>query len=169
MDFFIAATASDFELARSDIGQRLKHLRIPLDSGRASEVFDQMLENREFRLEIVKGNENVEYVISRTAAAMKSALVDVKEGLSAVDELAKYLLGLKKGWKNTNLIRVYAAMTLNVEQWFRGLVLLQTKGTGLKEDLEQLRRVVREIEQRTGAASRKNRVRLSGSCGVHFV
>lgn len=158
MDYFVSSAMTDFELAKQDIEQRLKHLRVPLDSGRASEVFDQMLENREFRLEIVKGNENVEYVISRTAAAMKSALIDVREGLSAVDELAKYLLGLKKGWKNTNLIRVYTAMTFNVEQWFRGLVALQTKGAGLKKDLEQLRLVVREIEKRTGIASRKNRV-----------
>ncbi|KAH8145924.1 uncharacterized protein LAJ45_10066 [Morchella importuna] len=157
MDFFVSSTTNDFEMAKSDIRQRLKHLRVPIDTGRASDVFDQMLGDREFRLEIVKGNENVEYVISRTTVAMKSALVDVREGLSAVDELAKYLLSLKKGWKNTDLIRVYTAMTVNVEQWFTGLVGLQTKGAGLKEDIGQLRRVVREIEQRTGEASRRNK------------
>jgi hypothetical protein len=160
MDFFVSSTTNDFEMAKSDIRQRLKHLRVPIDTGRASDVFDQMLGDREFRLEIVKGNENVEYVISRTTVAMKSALVDVREGLSAVDELAKYLLSLKKGWKNTDLIRVYTAMTVNVEQWFTGLVGLQTKGAGLKEDIGQLRRVVREIEQRTGEASRRNKVRF---------
>lgn len=161
MDFFVASTTSDFDVAKSDIGQRLKHLRVPLDSGRASEVFDEMLQNREFRLDIVKGNENVEYVISRTVVGMNSALIDVREGLSAVDELAKYLLSLKRGWENLNLVKVYAAMTFNVEQWFRGLVALQTKGMSLREDLEQLRRVVREVERRTGIASRKNKVGFS--------
>lgn len=161
MDFFVASTTSDFDQAKSDIGQRLRNLRVPLDSGRASEVFDEMLQNREFRLDIVKGNENVEYVISRTAAGMNSALIDVREGLSAVDELAKYLLSLKKGWENLNLVKVYAAMTFNVEQWFRGLVALQKKGLGLREDLEQLRRVVREVERRTGIASRKHKVGFS--------
>lgn len=161
MDFFVASTTSDFDVAKSDIGQRLKHLRVPLDSGRASEVFDEMLQNREFRLDIVKGNENVEYVISRTVVGMNSALIDVREGLSAVDELAKYLLSLKRGWENLNLVKVYAAMTFNVEQWFRGLVALQKKGMSLREDLEQLRRVVREVERRTGIASRKNKVGFS--------
>lgn len=168
MDFFVASTTSDFDVAKSDIGQRLKHLRVPLDSGRASEVFDEMLQNREFRLDIVKGNENVEYVISRTVVGMNSALIDVREGLSAVDELAKYLLSLKRGWENLNLVKVYAAMTFNVEQWFRGLVALQKKGMSLRDDLEQLRRVVREVERRTGIASRKNKVGFSDLQSVNL-
>lgn len=162
IDFFVASTTNDFELAKLDIRQRLKHLRIPLDSGQASEVFDEMLQSREFRLEIVKGNENVEHVISRTAVGMNNALIDAREGLSAVGELAKYLLGLKKGWENLGLVKVYAAMTFNVEQWFRGLVALQARGMGLQENLEQLQRVVREVEKRAGIASRKNRVGFPG-------
>jgi len=164
MDGFISKTTRDFDLAKSDISQRLKHLRIPLDSEPASVAFDGMLESREFRLQILEGNENVEYVVERTMGAMKEALKDVAEGLAAVDDLAKYLLGLKEGWKGSNLVRVYAAITFNVEQWFRGLVSLQTKSIGLKEELEQLKGVLGEIERRTGIASRKNK-----ACGVHDI
>jgi hypothetical protein len=124
-------------------------------------AFDNMLESREFRLQILEGNENVEYVVERTMAAMGKALKDVAEGLAAVDDLAKYLLGLEEGWKGSNLVRVYAAMTFNVEQWFRGLVALQTKSVGLKEELVQLKGVLGEIERRTGIASRKNKGSLA--------
>lgn len=164
MDEFISKTTRDFDLAKSDISQRLKHLRIPLDSEPAAVAFDGMLQSREFRLQILEGNENVEYVVERTMAAMKGALKDVAEGLAAVDDLAKYLLGLKEGWKGSNLVRVYAAITFNVEQWFRGLVSLQTKSIGLKEELVQLKGVLGEIERRTGVASRKNK-----ACGVHDI
>jgi len=158
MDEFISKTTRDFDLAKSDISQRLKHLRVPLDSEPASAAFDGMLESREFRLQILEGNENVEYVVERTMAAMKRALKDVAEGLAAVDDMAKYLLGLKEGWKGSNLVRVYAAMTFNVEQWFRGLVALQTKSVALNEEIVQLKGVLGEIERRTGIASRKNKV-----------
>ncbi|RPA93789.1 hypothetical protein L873DRAFT_1830576 [Choiromyces venosus 120613-1] len=161
MDEFISKTTRDFDLAKSDISQRLKHLRVPLDSEPALVAFDGMLESREFRLQILEGNENVEYVIERTIAAMKKALKDVAEGLAAVDDLAKYLLGLKEEWKNSNLVRVYSAMTFNVEQWFRGLVALQMKSVGLKEELVQLKGVLGEIERRTGIASRRNRETLA--------
>ncbi|KAG0129735.1 hypothetical protein HOY82DRAFT_397936 [Tuber indicum] len=161
MDGFISKTTRDFDLAKSDISQRLKHLRVPLDSEPASMAFDNMLESREFRLQILEGNENVEYVVERTMAAMGKALKDVAEGLAAVDDLAKYLLGLEEGWKGSNLVRVYAAMTFNVEQWFRGLVALQTKSVGLKEELVQLKGVLGEIERRTGIASRKNKGSLA--------
>ncbi|PWW78185.1 hypothetical protein C7212DRAFT_358216 [Tuber magnatum] len=161
MDEFISRNTRDFDLAKSDISQRLKHLRVPLDSEPASAAFDSMLESREFRLQILEGNENVEYVVERTMAAMTRALKDVAEGLAAVDDLAKYLLGLKEGWKGSNLVRVYAAMTFNVEQWFRGLVALQTKSVGLKEELVQLKGVLGEIERRTGIASRKNKESLA--------
>lgn len=166
MDVFISTTTTDFDLAKSDISQRLKHLRVPLDSEAASMAFDGMLQSREFRLQILQGNSNVEYVASQTLAAMKWALRDVAEGLAAVDDLAKYLLDLKDGWRNANLLRVYAAMTFNVEQWFRGLAALQSKSVGLKEKVEQLRAVVAEIERRTGIASRKSRVCMFREGGV---
>ncbi|KAL7266891.1 hypothetical protein RUND412_010541 [Rhizina undulata] len=157
VDEFLSKTTQDFKLTREDIQHRLRHLRVPLATEEASRVFDVMLQDREFREQILKGNENVEYVITRTTRAMNRAIKDIEEGLGAVDELAKYMLGLKNGWKNAGLLRVYAAMTHNVEGWFRCLVGLQMKSGQLTDSLAQLNAVMMEIERRVGIASRKDR------------
>ena len=154
MDTFLSTTTHDFDFARADISTRIKNLKVPLEPGPASDVFENMLRDPTFRMQIMEGNKKVDFVIKRTARAMNRALEDVAEGLKAVDELAKYLLTLKTGWRNANLVRVYGAMTHNVEGWFRCFVGLQMKGQGLGERLNALKMVVWEIERRCGRASR---------------
>ncbi|KAF8417878.1 hypothetical protein EV426DRAFT_706628 [Tirmania nivea] len=156
MDNFLSTTTRDFDAARSDISTRIKNLKVPLEAGPASDVFENMLKEPGFRVQIMEGNKKVDFVIKRTAKAMNRALEDVGEGLRAVDELAKYLLTLKTGWRNANLMRVYGAMTHNVEGWFRCFVGLQMKGQVLGERLNALKMVVWEIERRCGRASRGN-------------
>lgn len=154
MDNFLSTTTRDFDTARADISTRIKNLKVPLEAGPASDVFENMLKDSGFRVQIIEGNKKVDFVIKRTAKAMNVALEDVGEGLRAVDELAKYLLTLKTGWRNANLMRVYGAMTHNVEGWFRCFVGLQMKGQVLGERLNALKMVVWEIERRCGRASR---------------
>jgi hypothetical protein len=157
VDEFVEDTTDDFELAQSDIEQRIKNLRIPLEH---LAVFDQMLDDKEFRAQIIDGNEKIEYVINRTAAAMNRALGDIQEGIKATDELARYLLRVSGGWENRSdvLIRVYAAMTSNVEAWYRCLVGMQVKGNSLGVALVKLGSIVAEMQKRAGMASRRNRV-----------
>jgi len=159
MDHFLSTTTSDIEHATDDISARLQHLRIPLgEGGGVVDCFDRMLESREFRRETMDRNEKVDFVVQKTTASLQSALRDVREGLGAVDDLAKYLLDLKEGWRKLNLVRVYAAMTHNCELWFRCCVGLQMKGARLGEKLNELQMVVNEIERRTAQASRKYKV-----------
>jgi hypothetical protein len=159
MDEFLSTTTADFETRSRDITARLGHLQVPLDeNGGVADVFDKMLESREFRREMTERNEKVDFVIQRTTVSLQTSLRDVREGLAAVDELAKYLLELKDGWRKINLVRVYTAMSHNVAMWFRCCVGLQMKGARLGEKLNQLQSVVHEIERRTGAASRKYKV-----------
>jgi hypothetical protein len=157
LDEFVEDTTEDFELAQSDIEERIKNLRVPLEH---LAVFDQMLDDREFRTQIIDGNEKIEYVINRTAAAMNRALGDIQEGIKATDELARYLLQVNDGWENRSdgLVKVYAAMTSNVEGWYRCLVRLQMKGNSLGVALVKLGSIVAEMQKRAGMASRKNRV-----------
>jgi hypothetical protein len=161
MDEFLSTTTADFAACSRDITARLAHLQVPLDEtggGIVADVFDKMLESREFRREMTERNEKVDFVIQRTTVALQTSLRDVREGLAAVDELAKYLLELKDGWRKPNLNRVYSAMSHNVALWFRCCVGLQMKGARLGEKLNQLQAVVQEIERRTAAASRKYKV-----------
>ena len=167
MDEFRSTTTRDLDLAKLDIATRIRNLKVPLEPGWASVVFENMLRNdASFRRQIIDGNKKVEAVVRRTARSVGKAMTDVGEGLKAVDELAKYLLTLQpkntgksdngagvNGWRNANLERVYGAMTYNVEGWFRCFQALQAKGHHLGARLGLLRSVVLEIEERCGRAN----------------
>ena len=74
MDGFLERTTNDFDLAQSDIDESIRHLKLPLEH---AHVFDQMLADRPFRVVIMEGNEKIENIIDRTAAAMDDALKNV--------------------------------------------------------------------------------------------
>ena len=155
VDGFLERTTEDFDLAQNDINERIRYLKLPLDHG---QVFDTMLANREFRVAIVEGNEKIEHIIDRTAAAMNDALKDVQKGLDATRELAKYMTRVDKQWEDRTEEHdsVYLAMIGNTEGWTRAFLTLQSKGGHLRKALIQLGGIVAEMQRRAGAASRKN-------------
>ena len=157
IDGFLERTTEDFDLAQGDINERIRYLKLPLEHG---EVFDQMLLDRAFRTAIVEGNEKIEHIIDRTAAAMTDALKDVQKGLDATRELAKYMTRIDKIWgeKTEEHESVYVAMIGNTEGWTRAFLTLQSKGGHLRKALVQLGGIVAEMQRRAGAASRKNLV-----------
>ena len=154
VDGFLERTTEDFDLAQKDIDERIRYLKLPLDHG---QVFDQMLSNRDFRVAIVEGNEKIEHIIDRTAAAMNDALKDVQKGLDATRELAKYMTRVDKQWDNRTEEHdsVYLAMIGNTEGWTRAFLTLQSKGGHLRKALLNLGGIVAEMQRRAGAASRK--------------
>ncbi|KAI5791051.1 hypothetical protein FPQ18DRAFT_33500 [Pyronema domesticum] len=161
MDQFLSNTTTMLDASTEDITRRLQNLQVPLDEfGGISDAFDKMLESREFRKEILERNERVETVERQTTAALQTTIRDLREGLVAVDELAKYLLDLKEGWRKLNLVRVYAAMTHNCELWFRCCLGLQLKAARLAEKLSQLQAVGGEIEKRVASAARRMPVKV---------
>jgi len=163
VDEFLETTLEDFDLAQQDVDERLKFLKLPLEN---ITIFDAMLEDREFRLQIVTGNERIEHVITRTAKAMNDALKDVKQGMEACKEFTIYLAaeGKDADWKleRPDMRKVFEAMKGNVDGWHKAYVSLQTKGNALGVRLVQLGSIVAEMDRRAGAVSRKKRVRWSG-------
>lgn len=156
---FLKRTTEEFENAADDISERIGNLKVPLDEkGGVAEVFEKMLESRGFRREMAEKNEKVEFVVKKTTDMMKERLKDVDEGLKAVEELARYLLAVEDGWAKFHLVRVYEAMKHNCTLWFRCYLGLQAKGSRLGERLYQLLEMVREIDKRTAAASKKVKV-----------
>ena len=155
VDVFLERTTEDFDLAQNDINERIRYLKLPLEHG---QVFDQMLADRPFRVAIVEGNEKIEHIIDRTAAAMNDALKDVQKGLDATRELAKYMTRVDKQWEDRTEEHdsVYLAMIGNTEGWTRAFLTLQSKGSHLRKALVQLGTIVAEMQRRAGAASRKN-------------
>lgn len=160
VDGFLETTLEDFDLAQEDIQERLKLLKMPLEN---IKIFDAMLEDRNFRVQIVNGNERIEHVITRTAKAMNDALRDVSQGLNACKEFTIYLAKEQESavWKRErpHMQKVFEAMKGNVEGWHKAYVSLQTRGNNLGVALVQLGTIVAEMDRRAGDISRKYRVR----------
>lgn len=154
IDGFLERTTEDFDLAQSDVDERLRYLRLPLEH---VDVFDHMLDDRTFRSSIVEGNEKIEHIVERTSEAMKDALKDVQKGIDATGALGKYLTDLKSNWtgRTPELEAVYVAMLGNVEGWTRAFMDLHLQGNRLAVSLIQLAGIVAEMQRRAGIASRK--------------
>lgn len=167
VDAFLQMTMDDFDLAHRDIEERLKFLKMPLEN---IEIFDAMLEDRAYRLQVVTGNERIEHIITRTAAAMNDSLKDVQQGLDATKEFAKYLAEEQdtSTWRvdKPEMQKVYDAMKGNAEGWYKIYVSLQTKGNLLGVALVQLGSIVAEMDRRAGEISRK--LRVSGLISSKF-
>ncbi|KAL9048263.1 MAG: hypothetical protein Q9206_006134 [Seirophora lacunosa] len=168
IDGFLERTTEDFDLAQGDIDERVRYLKLPLEHG---SVFDTMLSERNFRIAIVEGNEKIEHIIDRTAAAMNDALKDVQKGLDATRELAKYLTSVDKQWddRSEEHDSVYLAMIGNTEGWTRAFLALQSKGHVLRRALLHLGGIVAEMQRRAGAASRKNLVPVRSVHGSRYM
>ncbi|TVY44735.1 hypothetical protein LSUB1_G002959 [Lachnellula subtilissima] len=156
VDAFLETTLEDFDLADGDIAERLDLLKMPLEN---IKIFDAMLEDRNFRVQIVNGNERIEHVITRTARAMNDALKDVTQGLDACKEFTIYLAREQEAavWRRErpDMQKVFDAMKGNVEGWYKAYVSLQTKGNNLGVALVQLGTIVAEMDKRAGDISRR--------------
>jgi hypothetical protein len=159
IDGFLERTTEDFDLAQSDVDERLRYLRLPLTHVK---VFDHMLDDKAFRGSIVEGNEKIEHIVERTSEAMKDALKDVQKGIDATGALGRYLTDLKNNWadRTPELDAVYVAMLGNVEGWTRAFMDLHLQGNRLAVSLVQLAGIVAEMQRRAGIASRKVLVSL---------
>ena len=159
IDGFLERTTEDFDLAESDVQERLRYLKLPLEH---VEVFDRMLDDRAFRASIVEGNEKIEHIVDRTSEAMRDALKDVQKGLDSTNALGNYLNELGETWRRDRPEHeaVFNAMAGNLEGWNRAFMDLQLRGHRLAVALVQLGGVVAEMQRRAGVASRKPLVRM---------
>ena len=155
VDGFLERTTEDFDLAQHDINERIRHLQLPLEH---SDVFDNMLMDRNFRSAMVEGNEKIEHIVDRTALALIDSLKDVKKGSDGTKELARYLRKLEKTWhgRDDAITEVFQAMMGNTEGWTAAFKELQDKGRELDKTLEHLRAIIAEIQRLVGIASRRD-------------
>ncbi|EON65181.1 hypothetical protein W97_04418 [Coniosporium apollinis CBS 100218] len=155
MDGFCKRTAEDFELAIADIQERINYLKLPLEH---VQIFDIMLDDRQFRTSIIEGNEKIEHIVSRTAQAMNDTLLDIGTGLEATEEFTNYLDRIGREWteENQELSSIYTAMRGNSDGWDRCLKALQLRGSKLGVVLVQLGSILNEMSKRAGVASRRS-------------
>lgn len=162
IDGFLERTQEDFDLAYSDISERLRYLKLPLEH---LEVFEHMLEDKEFRNSIVTGNEKIEHIAIRTAESLKDALKDCKKGVDATGCLGQYLESLKGVWAtdSPDFEAVYVAMVGNCEGWNIAFRDLMRKGGKLSVALAQLTEIIDGIQRKCGAVSRKGLVQIDAT------
>lgn len=156
VDSFLERTSDDFDMAITDIEERIRHLKLPMQH---LEVFDNMLDDKGFRTQLLDGNEKIERIIDRTAKAMNAALMDIQRGLHTTQELGKYLDSVKDQWPTHDkaIINVYVAMRGNEQGWMQYLKALQLKGNNLGHVLVQLGTLIGEMAKMAAVASRRNR------------
>ncbi|KAK4549189.1 hypothetical protein LTR36_007647 [Oleoguttula mirabilis] len=156
VDGFLERTSDDFDLAIADIEERIRHLKLPMTH---LDVFNIMLDDKKFRTQLLDGNDKIEKIIDRTAKAMNAALMDVRKGMQATQELAKYLERVRDRWprQQRDIAEVYGAMRGNEQGWIRYLQDLQAKGSNLGNNLIRLGTVIGEMSKLAAAASRRNR------------
>lgn len=159
VDEFLETTLEDMDLATRDMEERIKHLKLPMDN---MVVFERMLEDRNFRFQILEGNKKIEHILARSQVALKQTMEDLAEGLGATREFTVYLSEQQYGsWRQErpDVIDIFDAMKGNTDGWFNAFVELQAKGSSLNALITRLTDIVSEMERRAGQFSLKSRVR----------
>ncbi|KXH60015.1 hypothetical protein CSAL01_12439 [Colletotrichum salicis] len=155
VDEFLEVVMEDFEQATNDLKERIDYLRLPMEN---LEVFEKLLEDRNFRLEIVQGNEKIEHIVARTNIQLEQYDKDVQHGLAATKEFAVYLAHQNAGsWRQDrpDVVDIYAAMKGNTEGWYNAFVELQAQGKELNTLVVELGKMVAEMSKKAGEVSRR--------------
>ncbi|KAK8064829.1 hypothetical protein PG994_007467 [Apiospora phragmitis] len=155
VDEFLETAMDDVNVAIADVQDRIKHLEIPMEN---RDTFETMLEDRDFRLQIVTGNEKIEHICLRSSLALEAYLDDVEEGLKATKEFSMYLNDQQsRPWRQQrpSVVEIFDAMKGNAEGWYKAFVDLQDLSTNLEAMLAQLSQMVAEMDQLAGEVSRR--------------
>ena len=161
VDEFLETTLEDIALATRDLKERIDHLKLPMDN---MELFERMLEDRAFRLQIVEGNEKIEHIVARTQVALDQTVEDLAEGLESTRQFSIYLAEQQHGrWRQErpDVIDIFEAMKGNTDGWYNAFLDLQAKGSALNAVIVKLVAITSELERRAGEVSRKTRVSIT--------
>ncbi|KAI8624068.1 hypothetical protein F5Y19DRAFT_468038 [Xylariaceae sp. FL1651] len=165
VDEFLETTLEDVHMAIEDVKERIKYLKLPMEN---METFEEMLEGRDFRLQIVNGNEKIEHIVERTNFALEATFRDAEEGLKAVKEFGVYLADQKdKPWRQQRpeLGDIFDAMKGNAQGWYQALTDIQDNASELDTVLISLGQIVAEMNQKAGEVSRRTRFTVAPFSG----
>ena len=158
VDEFLEVVMEDLEHAVDDLSDRLALLQLPIQN---LEVFERMLEDRNFRFQIVSGNEKIERILMLTRRFLEGMVKDVATGLDATQEFAIYLRKQEYGmWRmeRPGAADIFTAMKGNVEGWLNAFMELQSKQQHMGDLMVRLGTIVSDIDCKAGEVSRRTRV-----------
>jgi hypothetical protein len=153
-DGFIERNTEDYFIIQVDVRTRIQYLSLPLEN---LDIFDEMLQDRNFRLAMVEYNEQIEHAVDRFTMAVKDSLKDIQKGREAIGALWHYIRQSAKENRPlpSDLAALYNAMLANTEGWNTALSKLSRKGMALESALAQLGLAITEMQRRVGVASRR--------------
>jgi len=164
VDEFLETTLEDIGLATKDLQDRISHLKLPMDN---MEVFERMLEDPNFRLQILDGNRKIDHIVCRTQIALQQTMQDLAEGVSATREFSIYLAEQEDGpWRRDrpDVIDIYDAMKGNTDGWFNAFIDLQAKASTLNGMIVRLNGMVSEMERKADEACERTEVSPPACC-----
>lgn len=166
VDNFLEKTTEDFDLAIKDIRERVRYLKLPMSH---IDVFDTMLEDKQFRTQLLEGNDKIETIVERTSKAMNAALLDVQKGKTSTSELGQYLREVSDEWpdEKQDLEAVLTAMRGNEQGWKHCFRDLQKKGIELRDTMDQLSTLIAEMARMAAAASRRAKAQGRAAAAGH--
>lgn len=164
IDEFLEVTLEDLKQAVDDLTKRIQHLKLPMEN---ITVFEQLLEDRKFRAEILDGNERIDGILTRTNAAMRQWDDDIEAGLRSSTVFASWLTDQADGtWREEqpDLIDVFDAMKGNTEGWLNAFEEMNDRAQEINGLIMTLMTIITEMESKAGEVSRRTWV----SCSSHL-
>jgi hypothetical protein len=170
IDEFLEVALEDFQQATTDLTGRIKYLRLPLDH---LEVFEKLLEDRNYRAELIQNNEVIEHILNRTASMADQYENDFAEGLRSTQDFIAYLSEQRNSPRRSqypDIDDIYNAMNGNTDGWQKAFKDLQHRASKLDGLSTELSTMVAEMQKKAGEVSRRTWVScttLSFPCRHH--
>ncbi|KAF7548552.1 hypothetical protein G7Z17_g6980 [Cylindrodendrum hubeiense] len=155
VDEFLEVMLEDFAQAHQDLTERIAHLQLPMGNRNA---FEGMLEDRNFRAQILAGNEKIDHILARTNAAMKQWDDDIDAGLRSSEAFMDWLNEHNDDeWPDAtpDLGKIFRAMKGNADGWLNAFDDLNNQAQDLNGLIIKLMTIVAEMEKTAGEVSRK--------------
>lgn len=155
VDEFLEVALEDLTQATIDLNGRIDYLKLPMSN---MQVFEELLEDRNFRVEILEGNEKIEHILSRTNLALKQWDDDVEAGLRCSAAFTKWLRAQEDAsWKTDRpeVMDIFDAMNGNAEGWQNAFDEMNTRAQEMNNLIIKLMTIVAEMEKKAGEISRK--------------
>ncbi|KAG5980829.1 hypothetical protein E4U55_003584 [Claviceps digitariae] len=155
VDEYLEVALEDLAQAAEDLNGRIEHLKLPLSN---LQVFEQLLEDRNFRLEIIEGNEKIDHVLCRTNAALKQWDTDIEAGLSCTAAFTTWLKDEEDAtWRRDrpDVADIFDAMKGNTEGWLSAFDDISDRVQDANNMVSRLSTIIGEMEKKAGEVSRR--------------
>jgi hypothetical protein len=154
LDGFLRRVNADLDLSLKDVTELYGNLSLPLQH---VNVFDQLLNDRNYRTQTLQGNIRIDGVIKRYSRLTSDYTTDLDTLRECNVAFGAYLARIGEGWTRgmTELVDINAAMCRNTAIWDANAKALMGKAEALSLLLENCAKCVFEFEKRCAAAARR--------------